>query len=33
MNKSITSPKTSALDPIILNNLLEKYETVQNEIK
>ncbi len=25
MNKSITSPKTSALDPIILNNLLEKY--------
>ena len=25
MNKSITNPKTSALDPIILNNLLEKY--------
>ena len=25
MNKSITKPKTSALDPIILNNLLEKY--------
>ena len=25
MNRSITNPKTSALDPIILNNLLEKY--------
>ena len=25
MTKSITNPKTSALDPIILNNLLEKY--------
>ena len=25
MNKSITNPKTSTLDPIILNNLLEKY--------
>ena len=25
MNKSITNPKTSALDPIRLNNLLEKY--------
>ena len=25
MNKSITNSKTSALDPIILNNLLEKY--------
>jgi PmbA protein len=25
MNKSITNPQTSALDPIILNNLLEKY--------
>ena len=25
MNKSITNPKTSAFDPIILNNLLEKY--------
>ena len=25
MNKSITNPKKSALDPIILNNLLEKY--------
>ena len=25
MNKSITNPKTSSLDPIILNNLLEKY--------
>ena len=24
MNKSITNPKTSALDPIILNKLLEK---------
>ena len=25
MKKTITNPKTSALDPIILNNLLEKY--------
>ena len=25
MNKSITNPKTNTLDPIILNNLLEKY--------
>ena len=25
MNRSITNPKTSTLDPIILNNLLEKY--------
>ena len=25
MNKSITNPKTSALDPFILNNLLKKY--------
>ena len=25
MNKSITNPQTSTLDPIILNNLLEKY--------
>ncbi len=25
MNKSINNPKASELDPIILNNLLEKY--------
>ena len=25
MNKSITNPQTSTLDPVILNNLLEKY--------
>ena len=25
MNKSITNPKTTELDPIVLNDLLEKY--------